>query len=74
LPIPHDSGGPRKILPREFLYYDEKNVRESIEKYIMEHNEKIFNQIRQRGKEFTTDKVEHQLHQAITDTSGRQDS
>jgi len=24
LPIAHDSGVPRKILPREFLYYDEK--------------------------------------------------
>ena len=23
-PIAHDSGVPRKILPREFLYYDEK--------------------------------------------------
>jgi len=40
----------------------------------MEYNEKIFNEIRERAKEFTTDKVEHQLHQAITDTSGRQDS
>ena len=40
----------------------------------MEYNEKIFNQIRERAKKFTTDKVEHQLHQAMTDTSGRRDS
>ena len=74
LPIAHYSGVPRKILPREFLYYDEKNARESIDKCIMEYNEKIFNQIRERAKKFTTDKVEHQLHQAMTDTSGRRDS
>ena len=72
--ITHDSGVPRKILPREFLYYDEKKARELIEKYIMEYNEEIFNQILEMAKEFTTNKVEQQLHQAITDTSGRQDS
>jgi len=74
LPIAHDSGVPRKILRREFLYYDEKKARELIEKYIMEYNEEIFNQILEMAKEFTTNKVEQQLHQAITDTSGRQDS
>ena len=40
----------------------------------MEYNEEIFNQILEMTKEFTTNKVEQQLHQAITDTSGRQDS
>jgi len=32
LPIVHNSGGPREILPREFLYSDEKDAEELIKK------------------------------------------
>jgi len=40
----------------------------------MEYNKKILIKYEKRAKELTTDKVEHELHQAITNTSGRQDS
>jgi len=71
LAIAHDSGVPRKILPREFLYSDEKDAEELIKKYMTEYNEKIYNEMRQRAREFTKDKVEHQLYQAITETFGQ---
>ena len=71
LPIAHKSGGPSEILPREFLYSDEKDAEELIKKYMVEYNEKIYNEMRQRAREFTKDKVEHQLYQAITETFGQ---
>jgi len=71
LPIAHKSGGPSEILPREFLYSDEKEAEELIKKYMAEYNEKIYNEMRQRARKFTKDKVEHQLYQAITETFGQ---
>jgi Glycosyl transferases group 1. len=71
LPIAHKSGGPSEILPREFLYSDEKDAEELIKKYMVEYNEKIYNEMRQRAREFTKDKVEHKLYQAITETFGQ---
>ncbi len=71
LPIAHKSGGPSEILPREFLYSDEKDAEELIKKYMAEYNEKIYNEMRQRAREFTKDKVEHKLYQAITETFGQ---
>ena len=68
LPIAHKSGGPSEILPREFLYSDEKDAEELIKKYMTKYKEKIYNEMRQRAREFTRDKVEHRLYQAITET------
>ena len=68
LPIAHNSGGPSEILPREFLYSDEKNEKELIKKYMAEYNEKIYNEMRQRAREFTKDKVERKLYEALMKT------
>ncbi|MGC9193758.1 MAG: glycosyltransferase [Thermoplasmata archaeon] len=68
IPIAHNSGGPKEILPENFLYSNEDDAKALIIKYMTNYNENIFNELREKAKNFTKEKVEHELYEAVFST------
>ncbi len=66
--ISHCSGGPKEILPNEYLYNTTDEAREIIKHIMSNYNELYFNKSREISKKFTKDNFKHELIRAIRNT------
>ncbi len=71
VPLAHDSGGSLELLPEDFLYNDNKEAREKIEKFMKNYNDEVFSSLRRDASKFLTDELEKSLLYAFNETFGK---